>query len=61
MSEKNRILTKEESKVLFQITPEQRFKNALNALDNLNADYEISFNGVTYTRKVDRCHPNYGR
>ena len=51
----------EKKQVLFQITPEQRFKNALNALDNLDADYEISFNGVTYTRKVDRCHPNYDR
>lgn len=44
----------EEKTVLFQITPEQRFKNALNALAALDCDYEITFRAVKYVRHVDR-------
>ena len=41
-----------EKQVLFQITPEQRFKNVLNALNALGYDYEIIFNGVKYERRT---------
>ena len=46
----------EDKKVLFQITPEHRFKNALHALDDLDCDYEIMFQGVKYVRHVDRTY-----
>ena len=46
----------EEKQVLFKITPEHRFKNALHALDDLDCDYEIMFQGVKYVRHVDRTY-----
>lgn len=51
MAEDNKILTEEESKVLFRITPEHRFKNALNALNDLDCDYTITFQGIRYERR----------
>ena len=56
MAEENKILTEEESKVLFRITPEHRFKNALNALNDLDCDYTITFQGIRYERQVNRSY-----
>lgn len=40
----------DKKQVLFQITPEHRFKNVLKALDDLDAEYDITFNGLNYKR-----------